>query len=177
MDSLLRVEGGDESLIDRIKANRKFQEYLLQHDPDHPLRAVGEYAEQRQVEEAVPEAHRRAEMELALCHKKRMLELEFEEKQLELAAKRARLEQDALSAQEGREAAKQKARLEEARIQQENEALAAQHKSTTQQKQEEVHEEFRRQRAVTISSNLEALRTLRPERGTAPMSPRSARGG
>jgi hypothetical protein len=171
------LEGGDESLIDRIKANRKFQEYLLQHDPDHPLRAVGEYAEQRQVEEAVPEAHRRAEMELALCHKKRMLELEFEEKQLELAAKRARLEQDALTAQEGHEAsqqaletAKQKARLEEARMQQENEALAAQHKATTQQKQEEVHEEFRRQRAVTISSNLEALRTLRPERGTAPMS-------
>jgi hypothetical protein len=58
-------------------------------------------------------------------------------------------------------------------MQQENEALAAQHKSTTQQKQEEVHEEFRRQRAATISSNLEALRTLRPERGTAPMSPRS----
>jgi hypothetical protein len=107
VDSLLRLEGGDESLIDRIKANRKFQEYLLQHDPDHPLRAVGEYAEQRQVEEAVPEAHRRAEMELALCHKKRMLELEFEEKQLELAAKRARLEQDALSAQEGREASQQ----------------------------------------------------------------------
>jgi hypothetical protein len=107
VDSLLRVEGGDESLIDRIKANRKFQEYLLQHDPDHPLRAVGEYAEQRQVEEAVPEAHRRAEMELVLCHKKRMLELEFEEKQLELAAKRARLEQDALSAQEGREASQQ----------------------------------------------------------------------
>lgn len=172
VDTLLRVEGGDESLIDRIKANHQFQEYLTQHDPNHPLRAVGEYAEQRQVEEAVPEAHRRAEMELALCHKKRMLELDFEEKQLELAAKRARLEQDALSAQEGREAsqqaleaAKQKARLEEARMQQENEALAAQHKSTTQQKQEEVHEEFRRQRAVTISSNLEALRTLRPSAG------------
>jgi len=180
VDALLRVEGGDESLIDRIKANHQFQEYLAQHDPNHPLRAVGEYAERRQVEEAVPEAHRRAEMELALCHKKRMLELEFEEKQLELAAKRARLEQDALTAQEGREAsqqaleaAKQKARLEEARMQQENEALAVQHKATTQQKQEEVHEEFRRQRAVTISSNLDALRTLRPERGTAPMSPRS----
>ncbi len=177
VDTLLRVEGGDETLIDRIKANRQFQEYLAQHDPNHPLRSVGEYAERRQVEEAFSEAHRTAEMELAFCHKKRMLELEFEEKQLELAAKRARLEQDALTAQEGHEAsqqaletAKQKARLEEARMQQENEALAAQHKATTQQKQEEVHEEFRRQRAVTISSNLEALRTLRPERGTAPMS-------
>lgn len=127
VDTLLRVEGGDESLIDRIKANHQFQEYLAQHDPNHPLRAVGEYAERRQVEEAVPEAHRRAEMELALCRKKRMLALEFEEKQLELAAKRARLEQDALAAQEALEAAKQKtqreheeaqqkARLEEARI-------------------------------------------------------------
>ena len=59
VDALLRVEGGDESLIDRIKANRRFQEYLAQHDPDHPLRAVGEHAERRQVEEAIPEVHRR----------------------------------------------------------------------------------------------------------------------
>lgn len=28
VDALLRIEGADESLIDRIKANRKFQEYL-----------------------------------------------------------------------------------------------------------------------------------------------------
>ena len=55
MDTLLRVEGGDESLIDRIKANRKFQEYLQAHDPEHPLRSVGEHAERRQAEEAVPE--------------------------------------------------------------------------------------------------------------------------
>jgi len=48
VDALWRVDGGDESLIDRIKANRKFQEYLVQHDPNHPLRAFGEYAEQRQ---------------------------------------------------------------------------------------------------------------------------------
>ena len=73
---MLRVEGGDESLIDRIKANRKFQEYLKEHDPEHPLRAVGEHAERRQVEEAVPEAMRRVEMEMALAHRKRMLDLE-----------------------------------------------------------------------------------------------------
>jgi len=52
VDALLRVEGGDESLIDRIRANRKFQEYLAQHDPSHPLRAVGEEAERRQTEAA-----------------------------------------------------------------------------------------------------------------------------
>ena len=93
VDTLLRVEGGDESLIDRIQANRKFQEYLAQHDPDHPLRAVGEHAERRQVEEAVPEAHRRAEMELVLGHKKRMLDLELETAQkkacLEMAPQRS----------------------------------------------------------------------------------------
>ena len=81
VDALLRVEGGDESLIDRIKANRRFQEYLAQHDPDHPLRAVGEHAKRRQVEEAVPEVHRRAEMELVFGHKKRMLELEHAAKE------------------------------------------------------------------------------------------------
>jgi len=39
VDTLLRVEGGDESLINRIKADRKFQEYLQLHDPEHPLRS------------------------------------------------------------------------------------------------------------------------------------------
>jgi hypothetical protein len=71
VDALFRIEGGDESLIDRIKANRKFQEYLAQHDPDHPMRAIGEHAERRQVEEAVPDAHRREEMKLVFGYKKR----------------------------------------------------------------------------------------------------------
>jgi len=65
VDTMLRVEGGDTSLLDRIQANRRFQEYLAQHDPDHPLRAVGEHAERRQAEEAVPEAQRREELLIA----------------------------------------------------------------------------------------------------------------
>ena len=155
VDALLRVEGGDESLIDRIKANRKFQEYLRQHDPNHPLRAIGEYAEQRQAEEAIPEAHRREEMELALGHKKRMLELEFEDKKAELAAKKARFEQDAEAARLAIETTKKRAQQEE------------------QQKQDEIHEEFRRQRASTITANLEALKVLLPNQ--QPLSPRSMR--
>jgi hypothetical protein len=55
VDTMLRVEGGDESLVDRIRANRRFQEFLQQHDPEHPLRAVGEHAERRQAEEVAAE--------------------------------------------------------------------------------------------------------------------------
>ena len=184
VDALLRVEGGDESLIDRIKANRKFQEYLAQHDPNHPLRAVGEHAERRQAEEAVPEAHRREEMEIVLGHKKRMLELE-----LETAEKKARLEMERMEIENAKLAsetasAKAKAELEraalaaeaasaKAKAELEHAALAARQKADAQQRQEELHEEFRRQRASTITANLAALCALRPERGAAPMSPRS----
>jgi len=62
VDTMLRVEGGDTSLLDRIQANRRFQDYLAQHDPDHPLRAIGEHAERRQAEEAVPKAQWREEL-------------------------------------------------------------------------------------------------------------------
>ena len=158
VDVVLRVEGGDESLVDRIQANRKFQANLKAHDPNHPLRAVGEHAERRQAEDAAlpEEAQRRAEMELALNHKKRMLDLEYEEKQLELIAKRAAIE-----------AAKKKSELDEERMQKKAQM-------EERQKQEELHEEFRRQRACTISANLEALRVLHPEK-RQPLSPRSLR--
>jgi hypothetical protein len=49
--SLLRIAGGDESLIATIEENRKLQEYLRAHDPEHPLRAAGEFAEKRRREE------------------------------------------------------------------------------------------------------------------------------
>ena len=180
VDTLLRVEGGDESLIDRIQANRKFQEYLAQHDPDHPLRAVGEHAERRQAEEAVPEAHRREEMELVLGHKKRMLDLELETAQKKACLEMARLEieNSKLSAEASKveqevKSASEMSQLQAERVKSENAALAARQKAEAQQKQEEIHEEFRKHRASTISSNFAALRELRPERGPAPMSPRS----
>ena len=183
-DVALRIEGGDLSLFDRIVANRKFQQYLAEHDPDHPLRSVGEYAEARQAEEeeAVPEAQlRRAELELELAvrQKRRLLDLDFEERQLELAAKKARLEQElkrmehenAKVAAEAA-AATQRARLEEERLRAENAAAVARQAVEAQRRQEELHEEFRRQRGSTIAANLQALRLLRPERA-APLSPRS----
>jgi hypothetical protein len=41
----------DPSLIDKILANRRFQEYLAEKDPLHPLRAIGEFAEARATSE------------------------------------------------------------------------------------------------------------------------------
>lgn len=146
VDTLLRVEGGDESLIDRIRANRKFQEYLAEHDPQHPLRAVGEHAERRQAEEAASEAQRRAEMDLALSHRKRMLDAEYEERLLELAAKKRRLEV---------EGAADLVRIEEAA-----EATRRLHAIEHQRALTTQHEASRRERALTITANASALRSF-----------------
>ena len=146
VDTLLRVEGGDESLIDRIRANRKFQEYLAEHDPQHPLRAVGEHAERRQAEEAASEAQRRAEMDLALSHRKRMFDAEYEERLLERAAKKRRLEV---------EGAADLARIEEAA-----EATRRLHAVEHQQALTTQHEASRRERALTITANASALRSF-----------------
>ena len=84
-DVMLRVDGGDVSLIDRILANRKFQSFLQKHDANHPMRAFGEYAERRGREEAENEETRRANVEQAAqaveeTHvRKRLLELQLRE--------------------------------------------------------------------------------------------------
>jgi len=170
VDTLLRVEGADESLIDRIKANRKFQEYLQAHDPEHPLRAVGEHAERRQAEEAVPEEQRRAEMELCLAHRKQLLALELDGRRAELEAKKRRLqlENDAVEAQRRAEVEAKKRRL-----QLENDAAEAQQRAEAQRRNDENHEAFRRDRASTINVNVAALQSLHPDR--PPLSPRSMR--
>lgn len=46
--TFLRVQGGDVGLISRISDNVRFQRYLAANSPDHPLRAVGEVAEEEQ---------------------------------------------------------------------------------------------------------------------------------
>jgi hypothetical protein len=98
VDTLLRVEGGDTSLIDRIQANRKFQEYLAEHNPDHPLRVIGEAAEQRHHAEAENEVLRRSEIEAMISHQKLMLELEYtsakEKKEIEIQKLRYEAEAD-----------------------------------------------------------------------------------
>ena len=43
--TLIGIEGGDLSLVGRILANRRFQDFLKANDPDHPMRALGERAE------------------------------------------------------------------------------------------------------------------------------------
>ena len=64
-------------------------------DPEHPLRAFGEAVEASESPEL---KRKREEMDLALGHKKRMLEFEFQDKKAELAAKKARFEQEAEAA-------------------------------------------------------------------------------
>jgi hypothetical protein len=162
----VRYLGGDLSLIHEVERMNHVQTFLRENDPEHPLRAFGEYAEQRQAEEAIPEARRREEMELALGHKKRMLELEFEDKKAELAAKKARFEQEAEAARQAIETTKKKAQLEE-------DVAKKKAQQEEQQKQDEIHEEFRRQRASTITANLGALKVLLPNQ--QPLSPRSMR--
>ena len=96
VDTFLRVEGGDSSLIDRIKANNKFQQ-------EHPLRSVGEHAEQRQAEEAVPEATRRQKVEESIEHAKRMEA--FEEEAARKRMRHLELENSLLEAQLDKERA------------------------------------------------------------------------
>ena len=118
---------------------------------------------------------------------KRMLELEFEEKQCELRAKKVRLavEEEHLKAEKAaaleklkaeNAAALEKLKAENAaaleKLKAENAAACEKQKAEVQRLQDETHEEFRRQRASTIMANLEALRLLRPD---APLSPRSQR--
>ena len=50
VDAVLRVEGGDESLIDRIQRNRKFHDYLREHDPEHSLAGTWKVARLFQVD-------------------------------------------------------------------------------------------------------------------------------
>ena len=91
-----------------------------------------------------------------------MLELEFETSQ-----KKACLELERMGSENSKVA------TEAAAAEQVLAAAKERQKMEAQQHQEALHEEFRRQRAVTITSNIEALRVLHPERGARPLSPRS----
>jgi hypothetical protein len=44
-ETLVRLAGGDLSLIDNVIANRALQDYLAEKDPENPLLAAGEFAE------------------------------------------------------------------------------------------------------------------------------------
>ena len=175
----VRYLGGDLSLIGEVERLNHVQSFLRENAPEHPLRHFGEAVEGHGASPGEDGAGR----ELKLQHQKRMLELEFEEKQCELQAKKARLAAEAAKAQleeehlkaENAEAleklkAENAAALEKQKA--ENAAALEKQKSEVQQQKDETHEAFRRQRAATITANLEALRLLRPD---APLSPRSQR--
>ena len=168
----VRYLGGDLSLIGEVEHLNHVQSFLRENAPDHPLRHFGEAVEGHG---ASPEEDSAAR-ELKLQHQKRMLELEFEEKQCELQAKKVRIaaEEEKLKAENA--AALEKLKAENAaaleKLKAENAAAAEKRKAEVQRQQDETHEEFRRQRASTIMANLEALRMLRPD---APLSPRSQR--
>jgi len=163
IDIMLRVEGGDESLIDRITANAKFQRYLAEHDPDHPFRAtVGEYAERRHDEEADRERKRRADIEAGIhdTHKRRLLDLEYERACLELQAYKEQLALRTQMDAEKLEHQKQQGRIETERRRAELEVTKA-----------ATHESFRRERAQTILVCTEARKVVKD----SDMSPRTKR--
>ena len=175
MDALLRVQGGDESLIESIKANRQFQKYLAEHDPEHPLRAVGEYAEKRRRAESSEggegEAGERSqqrgqehsdgghgghvdeEASLVRSHKKRMLELECREASVKAEAAVAQAEAvkaqaEAVKAQAEAAQAQAnatKAQAEAAQAQAEAAATEAKLKVEAEERRIRDHEEARKQ--------------------------------
>jgi hypothetical protein len=142
-DRLLRVEGGDQSSIDRIVAQHHFQNFLATNDPDHPLRAVGEYAELRELEQGPHEAARRSAAEAAMGsqdddltreHRKRLLDAEYEMVLFQ------------------REQSKKRMIAETAVV----EANAKTAEAEAETALTRSHEVFRRERAETIKANVEA---------------------
>jgi hypothetical protein len=165
-DCFLRGEGGDQSYVDRIVAQKHFQDYLAIHDPDHPLRAVGEYAERRQSEEAVIEASRRAAAEAAtaMCqtetvdeltrvHKKRMLELEYEHRKLQCSAETSIVQSNARAAASNAEMVAAN-------------ALAS--KAVAEEKMIRTHEARRQERADTILHNMNIWKAMHPGQELSP---------
>ena len=73
VDTLIRVQGGDVSLINEILEKRALQDYLSEHDPENPMRAAGEYVEQKAAGRATEEvAHRRRMNDLEVQRQGRM---------------------------------------------------------------------------------------------------------
>jgi hypothetical protein len=165
VDILLRVEGGDESLVDRIQANNRFQNYLRKHDPSHPLRAVGEHAEARQAEETVPEAVRRANVDMELGHRRRVLDLEYETTQKRLRLENERLEDEASAASEARVARIETVRrtllMEEDFVRRKHEALEREARAESEARAAEARAESEARAAAALKeSEARAAATL-----------------
>jgi len=83
----VRHFGGDLSLIPEVERMNHVQAFLRENAPEHPLRAFGEAVEHGQFQGSVSQELERAEMEMTLGHKRRMLDLEYD-----TAQKKARAE-------------------------------------------------------------------------------------
>jgi hypothetical protein len=79
----VRYLGGDESLVEEVRMNRRLQEQLREEAPDHPARLFGEAVEQEQQESNTVKQKRE---ELTLKR------LDAEISELEFATKRRRVE-------------------------------------------------------------------------------------
>jgi hypothetical protein len=75
----VRYLGGDESLVEEVRMNRRLQEQLQEEAPDHPARIFGEAVEQGRVEESEAVKPKREELDLKRLDAD-MSELEFNTK-------------------------------------------------------------------------------------------------
>jgi len=87
MNLTTRCLGGDLSLIPEVECMNRVQAFLRENAPEHPLRAFGEAVDHGRFRGSVSQEFERAEMEMTLSHKRRMLDLEYD-----TAQKKARAE-------------------------------------------------------------------------------------
>ena len=75
VELMIRVQGGDLSLIDEILQKRAFQDYLRVNDPENPMRAMGEHVER--LREAAQATQRDGDEAAVLAaHQQRMMEIQ-----------------------------------------------------------------------------------------------------
>ena len=80
----VRYLGGDESLVEEVRMNRRLQEQLQQEAPNHPARIFGEAVEQQHMEDSEALKRKREELEIK--------RLDAEISELEFSTKRRRVE-------------------------------------------------------------------------------------
>jgi hypothetical protein len=80
----VRYLGGDESLVEEVRMNRRLQEQLQEEAPNHPARIFGEAVEQQHTEETEAIKRKREELELK--------RLDAEISELEFSTKRRRVQ-------------------------------------------------------------------------------------
>ena len=80
----VRYLGGDESLVEEVRMNRRLQDQLQEEAPSHPARIFGEAVEQQHMEESEAVKRKREELEIK--------RLDAEISELEFSTKRRRVQ-------------------------------------------------------------------------------------